>query len=265
MTSSRVSPDGRIADVDVASKLVIVMVGLPARGKSYITKKLVRYLTWQQHNAEIFNVGNRRRGAAGQNPATSESCERDALHGRRRTHSTIHGLGANGSLDAATKAAHILMSQSTPEHPENDTLGKPSPRAEAENTDMNGTVEPAEQTADFFDPNNEEAAKLRERVAMETLDELLEYLLHQQGSVGILDATNSTLARRELIYQHIKDREPKLGIVFIESVCEDKDVSRLPSAVCLIEGQLTPCSSSKPICALSFQAPITRAKTLSSR
>lgn len=39
LTKSRVSPDGRIASRDVGAKLVIVMVGLPARGKSYIVKK----------------------------------------------------------------------------------------------------------------------------------------------------------------------------------------------------------------------------------
>jgi len=45
------------------------------------------------------------------------------------------------------------------------------------------------------------------------------------GSVGILDATNSTIARRQIIFNHIKEREPKLGILFIESVCEDEKVS----------------------------------------
>jgi 6-phosphofructo-2-kinase len=45
------------------------------------------------------------------------------------------------------------------------------------------------------------------------------------GSVGILDATNSTIARRQIIFNHIKKREPKLGILFIESVCEDEKVS----------------------------------------
>ncbi|KAI8914146.1 6-phosphofructo-2-kinase-domain-containing protein [Gorgonomyces haynaldii] len=37
------------------------MVGLPARGKSYICKKLSRYLNWCGFNTKVFNVGNRRR------------------------------------------------------------------------------------------------------------------------------------------------------------------------------------------------------------
>ncbi|RKP27310.1 6-phosphofructo-2-kinase-domain-containing protein [Syncephalis pseudoplumigaleata] len=46
---------------EVGPKLVVVMVGLPARGKSYIVKKLKRYLSWLGFEAKIFNVGNRRR------------------------------------------------------------------------------------------------------------------------------------------------------------------------------------------------------------
>ncbi|CEJ02414.1 hypothetical protein RMCBS344292_16420 [Rhizopus microsporus] len=43
------------------SKLVVIMVGLPARGKSYIVKKLRRYLNWLQYETKVFNVGNARR------------------------------------------------------------------------------------------------------------------------------------------------------------------------------------------------------------
>lgn len=46
---------------DVKMGLIIVCVGLPARGKSYITKKLQRYLNWMQYETKIFNVGNVRR------------------------------------------------------------------------------------------------------------------------------------------------------------------------------------------------------------
>eukprot|EP00743_Colponemidia_sp_Colp-15_P007562 GILK01008175.1.p1 GENE.GILK01008175.1~~GILK01008175.1.p1 ORF type:complete len:465 (+),score=80.39 GILK01008175.1:63-1457(+) len=42
-------------------KLIIVMIGLPARGKSYIAKKLQRYLNWMGYSTSVFNVGNRRR------------------------------------------------------------------------------------------------------------------------------------------------------------------------------------------------------------
>lgn len=41
--------------------LAIVMVGLPARGKSFTATKLMRYLRWMGHNVELFNVGKYRR------------------------------------------------------------------------------------------------------------------------------------------------------------------------------------------------------------
>ena len=46
-------------------KLAIVMVGLPARGKTYTAKKLARYLLWLGYNAQVFNVGNYRRSRLG--------------------------------------------------------------------------------------------------------------------------------------------------------------------------------------------------------
>ncbi|KAI3327586.1 bifunctional 6-phosphofructo-2-kinase/fructose-2,6-bisphosphate 2-phosphatase [Xylariaceae sp. AK1471] len=176
MTRSLISPDGRIADRDVAAKLVIVMVGLPARGKSYITKKLRRYLAWQQHNTKIFNVGNRRRIQAGVLSPTRSSAE--------------------NPMDASREA----------------TSGQ------------DGHPVQTDHSAKFFDPKNSEAFKLREEMAIDTLDELLDYLLCGGGSVGILDATNSTIERRQHVFDHIKAREPKLGILFIESVCKNPEL-----------------------------------------
>ncbi|XP_061430209.1 6-phosphofructo-2-kinase/fructose-2,6-bisphosphatase 3-like isoform X1 [Lethenteron reissneri] len=45
------------------SPMVIVMVGLPARGKTYIAKKLTRYLNWIGLPTKVFNVGQYRREA----------------------------------------------------------------------------------------------------------------------------------------------------------------------------------------------------------
>ncbi|XP_015608390.1 6-phosphofructo-2-kinase/fructose-2,6-bisphosphatase 2 [Cephus cinctus] len=42
---------------------VIAMVGLPARGKTYISKKLCRYLNWIGINTKVFNLGEYRRHA----------------------------------------------------------------------------------------------------------------------------------------------------------------------------------------------------------
>lgn len=41
--------------------LVIAMVGLPARGKSFISKMIIRYLKWTGFECEVFNVGSHRR------------------------------------------------------------------------------------------------------------------------------------------------------------------------------------------------------------
>ncbi len=49
-------------------KIIIGMVGctcgdmsVPARGKSYISKKIYRYLNWLGFNSQVFNIGNFRR------------------------------------------------------------------------------------------------------------------------------------------------------------------------------------------------------------
>ncbi|KAI0843415.1 bifunctional 6-phosphofructo-2-kinase/fructose-2,6-bisphosphate 2-phosphatase [Hypoxylon sp. FL0890] len=195
MTRSLISPDGKIADRDVAAKLVIIMVGLPARGKSYITKKLRRYLSWQQHNTRIFNVGNRRRVAAVSSPSKHRK---------------------KSSMGMPSQGATVLVNGVEPP----DSPGQKKSSSDQDDSDP----KPMDQSAKFFDPNNEQASKLRDEIAIETLDELLDYLISGGGSVGILDATNSTIERRQKLFDHIKAREPKLGILFIESVCKNPNL-----------------------------------------
>jgi broad specificity phosphatase PhoE/predicted kinase len=54
-----------------ADKMVLVMVGLPARGKSFLARKICRYLRWLGHEARTFNVGNYRRERVGQHKPAS--------------------------------------------------------------------------------------------------------------------------------------------------------------------------------------------------
>lgn len=222
MTRSRVSPDGKIAERDVSAKLVIIMVGLPARGKSYITKKITRYLSWQQHNTRIFNVGNRRRIAAGRKSSNSPTALKDAsgVDGRLKAAATVllNGVAAPGA-DEPTELD--LNNSSVSEKTVLDPGNNPQPADSNGEHDVNNN----DQSAKFFDPQNASARAVRERVALDTLEELLDYLVNSNGAVGILDATNSTIHRRDLLVEKIREREPKLGILFIESICHDKTVS----------------------------------------
>lgn len=250
LTKSKVSPDGRIAKRDVGSKLVIVMVGLPARGKSYITKKLARYLNWLQHDCKIFNVGERRR-VAGRGPNTlekTESKEEKPINNHRESISGVAGFMDQKERIGPSGLAQIVLNNDTiieaPGTPANERKGSIIPDAQGGNATngedgLNGhdddmpdltkvsTPDPdneqMDQDASFFDPSNKRAALIREQCAMDTLDELLEYILEGDGSVGILDATNSTLERRRVIMKRIREvAGAELNVLFLESRCEDE-------------------------------------------
>ena len=243
LTRSSVSPDGRIAQRDVGSKLVIVMVGLPARGKSYVTKKIARYLNWLQHDTRIFNVGERRRVTAGGLAPT-------ALPGVACTQplgniETTTGISNGASIDgetatATTPSTKILINGEPPPHEmlpspalnltedchsrSNTQDERMAPETVARSSHRPQSMEKTHD-ASFFDPNNEQAAHIRDEIAMATLDELLDYILDHGGSVGIFDATNSTLERRKLVIERIRERAgPELGVLFLESLCIDEQL-----------------------------------------
>jgi 6-phosphofructo-2-kinase len=253
LTKSKVSPDGRIASRDVGAKLVIVMVGLPARGKSYITKKLARYLNWLQHDTEIFNVGERRRVAAGRSPSPAKfnlgeekspkNVHKDLLDSVRRLSVSVGNTiskkessppeeSEDVCLPPPVVPAKILVNGQDPDSQVSTNGSTVLPSIDAgpgqshdDDVMREASPEPMEQTANFFDPQNQRAVKLREQVALDTLDELLEYILERGGSVGILDATNSTMERRKAIVDHIRKRAgSELGILFLESSCVDPDL-----------------------------------------
>jgi len=54
----------RIRLTKKADRMVIVLVGLPGRGKSFIARKLQNFVTWRGSLCRVFNVGKYRRQAA---------------------------------------------------------------------------------------------------------------------------------------------------------------------------------------------------------
>src|SRR5512138_2572890 len=61
------------------------MVGLPARGKTYIARRVARYLSWLGHPTRVFNVGSYRRRQIGASQpadffAPSNKAGRAVLH-----------------------------------------------------------------------------------------------------------------------------------------------------------------------------------------
>lgn len=188
LTRSKSSPDGAIAARDVEAKLVIVMVGLPARGKSYVTNKLCRFLNWQQYSTKIFNVGNKRRSAG-----KSVGPEKGPLPDNEPELVTS---------PRSAPASRFVPQVQTPEEPA-----------------------PTAQSAEFFAPDNPDTFVLREQWAMDTLEDLLDFILNGGGSVGILDATNTTIARRRKVLHRIKQRtNGRLKVLFLESICSSNSI-----------------------------------------
>ena len=60
-------------------KLAFVMVGLPARGKTFIARKIARYLSWLGHRTRVFNVGSYRRARLGSHQHHSVAIHHPAL------------------------------------------------------------------------------------------------------------------------------------------------------------------------------------------
>jgi 6-phosphofructo-2-kinase len=205
------------------------MVGLPARGKSYIVKKIARYLNWMQHDCKIFNVGNLRRIAAGGGQTHTDANLEGKLRASVRRLSLAHA-GPPGIIDHSDLlpppaiSTQITLNGEIQENAADDDKSHSAGLQRQPSLPL-PAPEQMDQSASFFDPENAKASQIREQVALETLDELLDYVLNQGGSVGILDATNSTLERRKTIMNHVRERAgAELNVLFLESLCVDDNL-----------------------------------------
>lgn len=191
----------RDARTDSDHKLVVVMVGLPARGKSYIVKKLKRYLSWLGFQTKIFNVGDRRRLAG-----STDEFEHTAslMRGGKVKRQPKVGMAAPTTIGHSCTGCN------------NNGGGIRTPSSPSCNHCA------TRHSSEFFDPSNTKAKQIREQVAMEVFEDLLRWL-QAGGQIAIHDATNSTNERRNALISRLQS-ETDVNLLFVESICTDKDI-----------------------------------------
>jgi len=110
-------------------KLVFVMCGLPARGKTYIARKISRYLNWLGVPTQVFNVGSYRREKLGAKQPPEFFDPTNPEGNSQRLHMAVLALddmfewlrsgGRVGIYDATNSnkgRRQLIMSRCTDEH-----------------------------------------------------------------------------------------------------------------------------------------------------
>jgi len=211
------------------TKICVVMVGLPARGKSLIAQKVVRYLGWLSIEAKCFNVGSYRRNATPQPSASffdtsnkegerlrreaAEAAVADMCKWFRSPHNLIAILDATNSTK---KRRQWIKDRCDAEGIE--TLFVES-KCDDEDLIMSNIKEVKLTSPDYAGQDPEEAAQdFRQRIKMyenvyETLDEDEKHLTYCKiidvGSHVIINKIQDYLQSRVVYYLmnlHIKPR-----------------------------------------------------------
>ena len=84
----------------VEAQIAVIMVGLPARGKTHTAQKLSRYLRWLGFNSQIFDVGHYRRDTYGVQPSA-------AFFDHGASRARAHGGPQRRSWSPATRLAFL--------------------------------------------------------------------------------------------------------------------------------------------------------------
>lgn len=148
-----------VADTDLT---VLVMCGLPARGKSFISKKLERFLRWRGEQVQIFNVGERRRKQDGKQDASFFGQENRALReqiAQSVLFEMVRWLQGGGVDDADAAVAEDVSDQLPPANIARSDSGEEY------------TTAPRPPRTAIFDATN--TTRARRRVVADTLARIL--------------------------------------------------------------------------------------------
>lgn len=73
----------------------------------------------------------------------------------------------------------------------------------------------------YYDPNNQDLFKLRLELAYLVLNDLINWLLNEKGQVGIFDAANITLDRRQMVQEKLSIHG--IQVIFLEVICNNSE------------------------------------------
>ncbi|SCU94787.1 LAME_0F09252g1_1 [Lachancea meyersii CBS 8951] len=198
-------------------KLVIVMVGLPARGKSYIAQQIVGFFQDACHNtssSRLFNAGKERRSQAVE--ATEESPRSNLYRTVTRQRYHLDEPHHTYRMDEKKIDDNTDSDESDDENAEQGQSSHPP----SDSISRRGSAVPMNM---LFDTENAAAVYARDQIALATIQKLCIWLESQDShQVAVFDATNTTVARRSMIHDTVRAHtSSSTPIIFIESICND--------------------------------------------
>ena len=204
-------------------RLIIVLVGLPARGKSFIARKLLNYMTWRGNQCRIFNVGKYRR----ETQQTQQTQHRH--HGGGGAGNGDHNVNDNNNnnkkktkpttadfFDDSNQEAARLR-QEAAELALNDTLSWLESGSASTTSSSGGGG-----GGGGFDHSTSSSS------VSSTSSQMSHIARRKYHRIAIFDATNSTIKRRKWILQQCAQADERsgrrIGVLFLESICDDKEL-----------------------------------------
>ena len=195
---------------------MIALVGLPARGKSFVARKLQHYLNWTGVQCEIFNVGKYRREAYAEMihsdaPTAREkqgACDADFFDGRNQQAAELRERVAE---IACLDMLRWLDGETNDLDHDSDTECDAAHHCNHHSSPMNDLSRHSMYST--ISASSAGVAKLN---------------FQNAERIAIFDATNSTNKRRDWLLDMCtspeRRGEKKTGVVFVESICDDQEL-----------------------------------------
>lgn len=185
---------------------VLVLVGLPARGKSFISRKLLHYVNWTGVRCKAFNVGKYRREAYAEVQASMHTSSEAT-----KTDSSSAGA-CDANFFAAENAEAAALRQRVAQIALDDMLAWLDEEDEDYWDEAPGVIDASRHSCTSGSTTSMRNGR--------------HHAAYQK--VAIFDATNSTVKRRQWILEQCtspdKRGDKKTGVVFVESLCADQEL-----------------------------------------